>query len=310
MRLWNLNRLSHFLAVSEAQSLSAAARRIHVSQPALTKSIRKLEEELGFPLFDRDGAMELTPLGKEFLPRARALLADARDAEREMALLRGAESGEVKVACGPLLADILMGQSVARLLESHPKVRTTLEIRRFTELPGRLRDREIDLFAGDVSLLGDDTPDFAIEALPSLEIDFYARTGHPLAGIPRLPAARIRDFPLIGPPLPPWAVTWFSRHTRRSPVDPASPAFAMVSEHYTALKAAVASTDAISAAPRPALRDELAAGRLALLDVDAPPMVSRTGIVHLRQRSLSPAAMALIHAMREVAAEWISPARA
>lgn len=303
MRLWNLHRLSHFLAVSEAQSLSAAARRISVSQPALTKSIRKLEDELGFPLFDRGGAMELTPLGREFLPRARALVAQARDAEREMALLRGAESGEVKVACGPLLADILVGQSVARLLASHPKVRTTLEIRRFTELPGRLRDREIDLFAGDVSLL-DDNPDFAIEPLPSLEIHFYARAGHPLAGIQRLPAARIRDFPLVGPPLPPWAVAWFSRHTKRSSAEKAPPAFAMVSEHYTALKEAVASSDAISAAPKPALMDELASGRLALLDLDTPLMASRTGIVHLRQRSLSPAAEALIHAMQAVAAAW------
>ena len=68
--LWNLRRLSHFVAVAEATGLSKAARLLKMSQPALTASIRKLEGEAGVEAADRKAGFAVTPLGLELLPRA------------------------------------------------------------------------------------------------------------------------------------------------------------------------------------------------------------------------------------------------
>src|SRR5215468_8991773 len=76
-----LRHLRYFVAAAEAQNVSRAAARLHVSQPALSRQIRDLEEELGFPLFERSAkSVRLTEAGKTFLSEARAVLQRADEA--------------------------------------------------------------------------------------------------------------------------------------------------------------------------------------------------------------------------------------
>ena len=80
-------QLQSFVAVAEEAHVGRAARRLHVSQPPLTRRIRGLEEELGAPLFERTArGMKLLPTGQRLLPRARAILAAIEDAR---AVVRG-----------------------------------------------------------------------------------------------------------------------------------------------------------------------------------------------------------------------------
>src|ERR1041385_4738537 len=76
-----LRHLRYFIAVAEAENVSRAALKLHVSQPALSRQVRDLEEELGFPLLERSAkAVRLTEAGRTFLSEARAVLQRAEDA--------------------------------------------------------------------------------------------------------------------------------------------------------------------------------------------------------------------------------------
>src|SRR2546427_5686677 len=83
-----LVQLRHLISVAQTGSFSRSAEAMHLTQPALSRSVRALEQELGIPLFDRIGRhSELTAFGREMLGRARALVAEAdelRDRGRQL----------------------------------------------------------------------------------------------------------------------------------------------------------------------------------------------------------------------------------
>ena len=105
----NLPRTLHFLAVAKAGNLSAAARELGISQPALSSSIRKLEEKLGFNLFDREHGFQVTDQGREFQIKAEGAVSRFDDLEREIESIRTGKLGVIRAACGPIVADGLIG---------------------------------------------------------------------------------------------------------------------------------------------------------------------------------------------------------
>jgi DNA-binding transcriptional LysR family regulator len=81
----SLDQLKHFVTVAEEGNIGRAARRLHISQPPLSRQIKRLEDELGEPLFERTAqGVQLLPAGHRLLPRARHVLA-AVEAVRELA---------------------------------------------------------------------------------------------------------------------------------------------------------------------------------------------------------------------------------
>jgi LysR family transcriptional regulator, nitrogen assimilation regulatory protein len=124
MQLFQLRTLIH---VAELGSLSKAADRLHIAQPALSRQIRLLEEELGVRLFDRHGrGMTLTDLGQDVLRHARRVMAELE----EIRVLTGDENaplrGHVSIGMPPTVADILSEPLVAVFREAHPE--STLRI--------------------------------------------------------------------------------------------------------------------------------------------------------------------------------------
>ncbi len=297
MPKWNLQRLDHFLAVAKAPSLSEAARRFGISQPALTTSIRKLETEVGFALFDRDQGFELTALGRGFLPRAREAVARISDLQHEVELLRVGELGELRVACGPSVADGLMARSLVGFLVARPDLRVSVHVGGFPELPPLLRQRKIEFFVADYTLIGD-ADDFEIDPLPLQEIILFCRAGHPLAGRTRVDAREFFAYPHVAPDLPPWAEAWLKANR---PDEVAAHPLSLRCSHHALLMEVVQGSDAISGAPRNVVQAGLDAGRFAVVHLAAKPMHSRAGVVHLRGRSLSPAALSLIEELTRVA---------
>ncbi|NOG73072.1 LysR family transcriptional regulator [Roseicella sp. DB1501] len=117
----DLRQLRTFREVAEAGSLSRAADRLRLAQPALSRQIRMLEEEIGTPLFARHGrGMQLTEAGQAFLDRILGPVRQLERAGEEVRALGSAVSGQVALGMMPTLACVLAGPLARRVAAEHP----------------------------------------------------------------------------------------------------------------------------------------------------------------------------------------------
>ncbi|MEO0322917.1 MAG: LysR substrate-binding domain-containing protein [Myxococcota bacterium] len=141
-----LDELEHFLRIVEHGTFTAAAREAHLSQPALSASVRRLEEWAGARLFDRDrrGA-RLTAAGSALLPRARAALAALEAGRRDIADVAGLVRGEVRLGAGATACTYLLPATLARFRARFPGLRLLLRETTTDEARAALRQDELDL---------------------------------------------------------------------------------------------------------------------------------------------------------------------
>ncbi|GAB3481828.1 LysR family transcriptional regulator [Polaromonas eurypsychrophila] len=121
---FDLQQLQAFVAVAERGSFRAAAEQIHLSAPALSRRIDKLETILGARLFNRTTReVDLTPLGRVFLERARAALDDLESAMLGISDIAASRSGRVTVACVPSAAINFLPSVVSSFSARYPLIR-------------------------------------------------------------------------------------------------------------------------------------------------------------------------------------------
>jgi len=175
-----LNQIRVFLAVAESGSIRAAARSLEVSPPAVTKSLRQLEEELRVRLFERtQHGVVVTPAGRAFVARARVVRSELRKAEEEFAQFSGEGAGSVAIGAGPTEMTLIVPDAIAEFRRQLPRARVRIvEARRQTWLP-LVRDETLDFAVGmgpPVKL------DSGLAFRPLFRSDFVvaARKGHPL----------------------------------------------------------------------------------------------------------------------------------
>lgn len=119
----SLRQFEIFIRVAELQSFSEAGRVLHVSQPALTRSIQQMEEALGARLFDRDTRhVELAAAGVRLLPIARRILAEFQTGCGEMVQFIEGLHGVVHMAALPCVAASVLPSIIAGFSKSHPNV--------------------------------------------------------------------------------------------------------------------------------------------------------------------------------------------
>lgn len=150
-----LRHLRYFKAVAELLNFSRAAERLRVAQPALSRQIRDLEEELGAPLFDRDHGVQLTDAGRIFLGHAEKILAQADiavAAVREAAA--GVGVGELIVCNDWRLAGQFVPAVAAEFERLYPRAEITLRDLRFHDQLAALRARRAHLGFVVRSVLG------------------------------------------------------------------------------------------------------------------------------------------------------------
>jgi LysR family hydrogen peroxide-inducible transcriptional activator len=122
-----LQQLRYFCAIADTGSFTRAAHQTHVSQPSLSQQIRKLEDELGARLIDRLGRnVQLTELGRSFLPRARAVLRDLEAARSDVVERKASVSGPLFVGVIPTIAPYFLPPMLATFSRKYPEVRVTV----------------------------------------------------------------------------------------------------------------------------------------------------------------------------------------
>src|SRR5689334_24998246 len=117
----DLRDLRYFETIADLQHVGRAADRLHRTQPALTSSIRRLEEDCGAPLFERAGrGIRLTAAGRVLLKWAQRVRFDMEDARREIAAMGSGLSGHVRVGIVPTAAQFLLPAAARQLLQEGP----------------------------------------------------------------------------------------------------------------------------------------------------------------------------------------------
>lgn len=118
-----LHQLEYLIAIAEERGFSRAATRLGVSQPSLSQQVKKLEDELGTPLFDRLARRVVpTQAGDRLLMHARRVLAEVADARRSVGDRDGQVTGPLAVGAIPTIAPFLLPRVLGRFLKAHPVV--------------------------------------------------------------------------------------------------------------------------------------------------------------------------------------------
>ncbi|MBB3103121.1 LysR family transcriptional regulator [Azomonas macrocytogenes] len=121
--------LTYFETIAELGHVGKAAEKLNRSQPALTKSIQRLEESLGTRLFQRDGrGIRLTAAGELLLARGRQLSQNVAEIQREIRDFASGAVGNVRLGCAASMAEYLLPQLTAALLQRTPDVTLSLVI--------------------------------------------------------------------------------------------------------------------------------------------------------------------------------------
>lgn len=289
-------RLRHFLAAYELGSIGQAADKLSLTQPALSKSLRQLEDELGIRLFDRTPlGVVPTVYGETLAMHAKAIDAGLRNAGAAIVRMRGAAKGSVRVGIGPSVATALMPLATISLHKMHPGIELNVTEGLVDELIPRLRRNELDLAVGAWPRVTD--PALRVETLMADQIAVFAAANHPLAG----ETAELPDL-LVHPwALPPenqrWRQEFDSLFTAQG-LEPPRPTATSNSASY--LKALIRHGGYLSFLPRQLIGDPGEAG-LAVVGVAGETMRPDITLTTRERALASPPVAELVQVLRAVA---------
>ena len=286
----DLRQLRHFVALADHGHFARAAEAVHLSQPALSRSIQALESGLGCTLVDRHSrGISLTAHGQLVLEHARRLLAGSQALSNAVSQLGNLGSGEVRLGAGPYPAARLVPQAMGAFAERFPRVRLQLTIDSWQQLRTRLLDNQIELFVADIREFQDDAR-LQIEALRPHPAVLFCHPQHPLLARSHLTVKDLLDYPLAGTQLPQEVASALQSLSGRE----ASP-LSVECDNFMVLKELVSASHVLSMSPWDVIAHDVQAGRLAVLPLHTgmPAQRSAYGIVSRAGHSLSPGAAEL-----------------
>jgi len=194
----DLRLVKAFITVAEEQNFTRAARLLNITQPALSRQIKALEESLGVELLIRDtGSVRVSPAGEFFLSRARQLLADA--SETALALRQFMTCREHDLAVGYLAPNLgsFLADALTTFQQAHSSVQVTLHELSPGTMVTKLREGLLD-----IAIIGYACPELESEfdtfQIRSAPLQAVLCRKHPLAGKPSVSLSELADTPIVG----------------------------------------------------------------------------------------------------------------
>lgn len=279
-----LEELRHFLLITEHGTFTKAAKRAHLSQPALTAAIQRLEDTMGARLFDRGrGGVRLTAAGQALVPHARAVLTSLADGRRAVTEVLALQAGEVRLGAGATACTYLLPPLLAAFHARLPKLRLALREATSNEALDAVESGELDLaVVAEVD---------GVRGRPTLTLERWRDDAMVLVAAPSLAAslagdpAKVDRAPFVA----------FLRGTTRILLDRHFPAGerAMELGSLAAIKGNVRAGIGVALLSRSALDRDLQLGALELVAHPAVPLHYSLSLAHRGVERLAPAAAAL-----------------
>ncbi len=292
--------LQCFLAVAQLGGVQKAAESLSITQPAVSKTIAELESILGVKLFERNrqGARP-TREGQLFLPHASASVLALRQGVGLLAGESGAAAATLEIGMLPSVAASIAPAVIRALTARLPRVIVRIATDANARLLERLKSGEVECAIGRMSeperMVG-----LSFEQLYNEPLVALVRAGHPLASHPA-PATGLGRFPLV---VPPYGTLIRQSAEQMLAACGSPPLDAFVEVLSVSVGRALAlENDAVWFVPRYAAEYDLAGGTLVRLALPATGADELVGLVLRTDTRASPAAQALIDAVREIARE-------
>jgi DNA-binding transcriptional LysR family regulator len=255
--------LVQLATVLDCGTLNEAALRLGTTQPALSRTIAMLEQQIGAPLFERRRRpLVPTAIGRELADYGRAIKVTTEQATTWAESLTTGDVGKIRIGAPPFHCDRLLSRMIAAFLRERPAVRITLSADYLPLLQTKLIDDRVDMIVCPVALL-QQSAELQVERLMEDIIVIVSRPGHPLLKKRRLVAADLE------------AATWISHATGSTlhsdmltalgsgGID--SVGFPFQSDSAGAVVTLLQNTDCLTMLPRNAVIDHIANGELAIV---------------------------------------------
>jgi LysR family transcriptional regulator of abg operon len=292
-----LKKLRHFIAVVDAGSLSGASEVLHITQPALTRSIKNLEAQLEAGLLERKTRGVLpTEAGARLYHQAKMILNEATRTASDIAAMARGESGCIRVGVAAMFAGEQMATILSRLAETVPGLKVDVIEGFFEELITDIKHARVEVILSNFPTgITDDSIEF--EPLLNVKSHFVAGTDHPLAQKKILTMADLAEhkMAMVGRAHVSLLVADLFASEKLSLATPA-----IETNSLALLRSLVLSHDYVSILPDHFLSADLDGNRIVRLPVTGTPFERSAGLILRRTDSHRPAICHFISAARQV----------
>ncbi|BFM18445.1 LysR family transcriptional regulator [Maricurvus nonylphenolicus] len=291
-----IKQLQHLLAIIEHGSIHSAAESLFLTHTAVTRSLNKLEDDLGVSLFERSkSGMQPTAFCLQIVDSCRKVLVDVGDIKREAEIYQNLSGGELRIAVGRAARSLILRDTLPVFHARYPAIAINITENTPEYLTESLHGRELDLLlAGSGSYRNSEG--LAIELLCNIPMSIIVREGHPLIAESEHDANAFFNYPLVAP-------------TMIGESHPLYPLMKLKQEHggqgvgqwpsimcsdYPTIENVIRTSDAISIAPVMEFSQQLQQGSLVSLDFSDRQMNLELSVIEVENRMRSPAAQAFI----------------
>ncbi|MEX3009795.1 pca operon transcription factor PcaQ [Hoeflea sp. TYP-13] len=301
LRRIKLRHLETFVEVARQKSVSRAAENLHLTQPAVTRTIRELEDICGRPLVEREGrGIRISHHGEVFLRHAGSSLASARNGINALAELSVADGPKIRLGALPTVSATIVPEAVSKFLKSGMRNRLKVITGENRALLDQLRNGELDLVMGRLPA-PETMQGLNFEPLFRDNVIFAVRADHPLARRKQFAVDALNSYPVLVPTrqsiIRPFVDRLFIEQGITEPeqvIETVSDAFGRTFvEHYQAIW--IISRGVVSA--------EIDSGKFVTLPVDTDSTMGSVGLSTRANTALTPAASYFADIIRKIVTE-------
>ena len=298
---FDIRQLRHFVCVMQTGNITRAAELLEITQPALTRSIKKMEERIGARLLDRGPrSLKPTEAGQVLYRYARIIINQAERALADVTAVSRGEQGHVHIGMAALFAPTLISHLIPQLTARFPGLHVRITEGFFEDLVAGLLEGEIDVLLSNFPP-GIVPPDVVLKPLFEIRTEFVVGASHPLAANKKVTAKDLRgaQWAMIKQP---HIVDFIDKFFASESLPPVSVTIEATS--LNTLKSLVMLGQYVSMLPRRWIEEEIKTGEIKTIRMDGTSLVREVGLILRQTATQRPTVENIVPVIEESCREW------